>query len=83
LDARSAEDVIREFGETRFELHQRVESAPDTAWDQLEWPLLNARHHELHHLAAVWKLALNWNRVARAHPSGLPLHPADRLEESH
>ena len=83
LNARSAEDIIREFGETRFELHQRVESAPDEVWDQLERPLLQARQHELHHLAVVWNLALNWERVARAPTPGVPLHPADRLEESH
>lgn len=59
---------------------------------QLEWLLLLARQRELEHLAAIWKVALYWDRVsltaasARAadeHASGMPLHPADRLEESH
>lgn len=85
----SAEDLVRSLGETRFELLQRLEAAPDDAWEasqgDLPWLLLNAHQHELQHLAAVWKIALQWERVARETlptPS-VPLHPADRLEESH
>ena len=79
----SAEDIVRGFGETRFELLQRLEAAPDEAWEAVEWPLLNARQHELEHAAAIWRIALNWDRVSRTATPGVPLHPADRLEESH
>jgi hypothetical protein len=59
---------------------------------QLDWLMLHARQHELEHLAAIWRVALHWDRVSPAAVSersgeerlaGLPLHPADRLEESH
>lgn len=86
---RSAEDLVRGLGETRFELLQRLEAAPDDAWQgsdgELNWLLLNAHQHELQHLAAVWKIALQWERVSReaATTPSVPLHPADRLEESH
>lgn len=59
---------------------------------QLGWLMLHARYAELEHLAAIWKVALFWDRVAPAgvavgasgdQTAGLPLHPADRLEESH
>jgi hypothetical protein len=83
----SAEATIRGLGQTRFELLQRLESAPDDAWHQsdvdLNWLLLSARQHELQHAAAIWKLALNWDRVERTPIPSVPLHPADRLEESH
>src|SRR5207302_6082905 len=108
----SAEAIVRGLGETRFELLQRLEAAPDEAWErplpavaapgagvinpiQLDWLMLHARQHELEHLAAIWRVALYWDRaspaVARAAPwphqarraAGLPLHTADRLEESH
>lgn len=73
------------LAETRFELLQRLESAPDDIWDALEWTLLSARQHELQHLAALWKIALNWDHIPldQARTPGVPLHPADRLEESH
>ena len=98
---RSAESILDGFGETRFELQQLLESAPDEVWErsisasratetsgpvQLEWLLLNARVHELEHLAAIWRIALHWDRAARAPiplEKNVPLHPADRLEESH
>jgi len=105
----SAEAIVRGLGETRFELLQRLETAPDEAWErplpavaapgagainpiQLDWLMLHARQHELEHLAAIWRVALYWDRVSPAAVSersaderaaGLPLHPADRLEESH
>ena len=107
----SAEAIVRGLGSTRFELLQRLESAPDEAWErplpasvapdlsgtpiQLDWLMLHARQHELEHLAAIWRVVLYWDRasaaLARAAPwphqerraAGLPLHPADRLEESH
>ncbi|MBV9132607.1 MAG: hypothetical protein JO318_07900 [Chloroflexi bacterium] len=80
----SPEDIVRTLGETRFELLQRLEAAPDDAWaNNLHWQLLNAHQHELQHVAAIWKLALNWDRLSRTPTPGVPLHPADRLEESH
>ncbi|HEX8966783.1 MAG TPA: hypothetical protein VF937_02815 [Chloroflexota bacterium] len=97
----SAEAILRDLGTTRFELLQRLEAAPDEVWQspaQLTWLLLHARQHELEHVATIWKVALDWDRVsstshaASAVPerrgperraAGLPLHPADRLEESH
>jgi hypothetical protein len=97
----SAEATIRGLGETRFELLERLEAAPDdvwqrplpaprasTAWDdanpiQLDWLLLTARQHELEHLAALWRIALHWDRATPVQTHGVPLHPADRLEESH
>ena len=96
----SAEAIIHGLGTTRFDLLQRLEAAPDAAWEQplvlsaadttgestpvhLDWLLLSAHQRELHHLAAIWKLALNWDRVSRTPAPGVPLHPADRLEESH
>ncbi|MCA1646806.1 MAG: hypothetical protein LC797_15560 [Chloroflexi bacterium] len=108
----SAEAIVRGLGQTRFELLQRLEAAPDEAWArplpaptalgaaglstinpvQLDWLMLHARQHELEHLAAIWRVALYWDRVSPAAASdrsgdeltaGLPLHPADRLEESH
>jgi hypothetical protein len=87
--AEPADTSVRRLGETRFELLQRLESAPDAAWDEprqeVTWLLLNARQHELQHLAALWKLALHWDRVSQAEAArpSVPLHPADRLEESH
>jgi hypothetical protein len=109
----SAEAIVRGLGDTRFELLQRLESAPDEAWErrllttvaradssgvirpvQLEWLMLHARLHELEHLAAIWRVVLYWDCVSPAaaavagrarqeqRAGGLPLHPADRLEES-
>jgi hypothetical protein len=108
----STEAIVRGLGETRFELLQRLESAPDEAWErpvaapvasdpchwsglihpvQLDWLMLDARQHELEHLAAIWRVVLYWDRVPPApaerarqeqRTGGLPLHPADRLEES-
>jgi hypothetical protein len=95
----SAEAIVHGLGATRFDLLQRLESAPDAAWEQplderaaeatgenmplhLDWLLLSAHQRELQHLAAIWKLALNWDRVPRTPAPGVPLHPADRLEES-
>ena len=94
----SADAIVRDLGETRFELLSQLESAPDEAWQRpisgtaareasghvpLDWLLLDARQHELEHLAAIWRIALHWDRVPRAVVPNLPLHPADRLEESH
>ena len=106
----SAEAIVAGLGETRFELLQWLEAAPDEAWErslpaavvsdrsreitpvQLDWLMLHARQHELEHLAAIWRVALYWDRLSPASthgPSrdqsvaGLPFHPADRLEESH
>jgi hypothetical protein len=108
----SAEAIVRGLGETRFELLQRLEAAPDEAWErplpaaaapstsgsininpvQLDWLMLHARQHELEHLAAIWRVALHWDRVSPAavaeragdeRMAGFALHPADRLEESH
>jgi hypothetical protein len=106
----SAEAIVRGLGDTRFELLQRLEAAPDEAWErplpavvapeasgppvQLDWLMLHARQHEMEHLAAIWRVALYWDRSSPAvaagrvrepdeRAAGLPLHPADRLEESH
>jgi hypothetical protein len=103
----AAEAIVQGLSETRFELLQTLEAAPDEIWEhplpptvvadgsgapaQLSWVLLQARQQELAHLAAIWRVALNWDRVtpavaatARGAPAaGVPLHPADRLEESH
>ncbi|MGI9147843.1 MAG: DinB family protein [Chloroflexota bacterium] len=104
----TAEAIVRGLGETRFELLQRLEAAPDTAWErplplavapdssgspiQLDWLMLHARQHEMEHLAAIWRVALYWDRAAPAAVFGrlpdtaaasVPLHPADRLEEPH
>jgi hypothetical protein len=100
--ARDAELLVRDLGETRFELLQLLETAPDSVWQrpmsavaaeacgvvspvELDWLLLSARLHEQQHLAAVWNIALNWDQVSleTASRPGVPLHPADRLEESH
>jgi hypothetical protein len=102
----SAESLVRDFGQARFELLHRLESSPDEVWQrpldasvatalhqdapvELDWLLLSARQHELQHLAAIWRLALHWDRASldfeleNAPRTGVPLHPADRLEESH
>lgn len=95
----SAEAIVRDLGEARFELLQRLETAPDDVWERpvpsmvgataplplpLDWLMLTARQHELEHLAAIWRVALYWDRIPSAVVSGgLPFHPADRLEESH
>jgi hypothetical protein len=85
----SAETIVRSLGETRFDLLQRLEAAPDDVWHQADLDvnrmLLGARQHELEHLAAIWKVALNWERhsLDKAPVPSVPLHPADRLEESH
>jgi hypothetical protein len=50
---------------------------------QLDWLLLSARQHELEHLAAIWRVGLSWDRVPHKPIPHVPLHPADRLEESH
>ena len=106
----SAEAIVRGIGDTRYELLHWLEAAPDEAWErrlapavvpdvsgspcQLDWLMLHARQHELEHLAAMWRVALYWDRVSPttaltpslshrdAGGEGLPLHPADRLEES-
>ena len=79
----SADAIVRGLGETRYDLLQLVESAPDDVWEQLDWLLLQAHQHELEHLAAIWRISLNWDRVARTKMPGVLLHPADTLEESH
>ena len=87
LALESAESIVRGLGETRYELLQRLEVAPDEAWQQpandLGWLMLNVHQHEMEHLAAIWKIALNWDRVESTPIPSVPLHPADRLEESH
>jgi hypothetical protein len=77
------EASVERLGETRFELLQRLETAPEDAWERLERPLLHAHQHELEHLAVIWRIGLNWDRASRTPIPGVPLHPADRLEESH
>jgi hypothetical protein len=85
----SAEAIVRGLGDTRFELLQRLEAAPDEAWErplpvavapdpsglvfssiQLDWLMLHARQHELEHLAAIWRVALYWDRASPAPVSG-------------
>src|SRR5688572_13998624 len=81
-DAGSAADdadaLMRGLGETRYELLQRLQSAPDAAWQaplpldtppepstaplRLDTLLLRARQHELEHLADIWRVALYWDR---------------------
>jgi hypothetical protein len=58
-------------------------AAPDRPPADVTWLLLDAHQHELHHLAAIWRIALHWDRLSRSAISSVPLHPADRLEESH
>jgi hypothetical protein len=99
----TADTLIHDLAGIRFELGQRLESAPDEVWNRatshpaaadarprLAELLLRTRQHELEHLATIWRIALYWDRVspsterhAPAGAVGLPLHPADRLEESH
>jgi hypothetical protein len=99
IAAESAEELVHELGSVRFELLQRVEAAPETAWGDVEWKtdlsgrrvqlhelLLGARQHELDHLAAMWRVALYWDRVsptsvrpAHEGSDSFPLHPADRF----
>jgi hypothetical protein len=97
MTSQAAEDLIRDLGGLRFELLQRLEAAPETAWGDVELNqlhlaqlVLGARQHELEHLSAIWRVALYWDRVspvglrhAQEGSVGLPLHPADRLQESH
>lgn len=89
----SAEAIVRGLGEARFELLQRLEVAPDEAWTaplQLDWLMLDTRQHEMEHVAAMWKVALHWDRAltldrTRSTTQGATetvLHPADRLQES-
>ncbi len=97
IDTDSAEDFVRDLGGARFALLRHLETAPETAWGDVEWSagqvgrpprlialLLSARQLELEHLAAMWRIALYWDRVAptslREAQDGsvaLPLHPAD------
>ena len=97
----SVSEHIRALGEARFELLQRLESAPDDAWDRplpvevsplrteapvgLGWLLARSYQHELAHLGALWRLVLYWDGASLANELSvsLPLHPADRPEESH
>jgi hypothetical protein len=94
----SAEAIVRGLGDTRFELLQRLEAAPDEAWErplsaavvpdpsglvspiQLDWLMLHARQHELEHLAAIWRVALYWDRESPAAESGRfnPTNPDER-----
>src|SRR5579859_5183348 len=78
----SAEAIVHGLGEARFELLQRLEAAPDEAWErllpvvsvphtggltnpvQLDWLMMDARQHELEHLAAIWRVALYWDQAA-------------------
>jgi hypothetical protein len=94
--ADAAEALVADLAAVRFELLQQAEMAPDAAWPRLAELLLRARQHELEHLAALWRLALDWDAVASnppggasgvspagpsAGPSGVPLHPADRFSQ--
>lgn len=78
----AAEAIVRGLGETRFELLQRLEAAPDDAWErplplavapdpsgspiQLDWLMLHARQHELEHVSAIWGVALYWRQASPA-----------------
>jgi hypothetical protein len=90
--------LLSDLAGLRYDLGQRLEAAPDAAWESpsattpyLAEPVLRMRQHELEHLATIWRIALYWDRVspsiterhAPAGAVGLPFHPADRLEESH
>ena len=97
----SAEAIVRGLGETRFELLQRLEAAPDEAWGrplpaaavalnpevrlaspvQLDWLMLHARQHELEHLAAIWRVALYWDRASPATVSGRSTQPDERAAD--
>jgi hypothetical protein len=99
----AAEELVRDLGGVRFELLQRAESAPEEAWSGVELDskegqvgrpprldelLLMARQHELEHLAAMWRMALFWDRIpppsvreAQDGSAGYPLHPADRFSQ--
>jgi hypothetical protein len=74
-----ADALLQGLSETRFELLQRLEAAPDAAWQtplpelspppsaaplRLDTLLLRARQHELEHLAVIWRVALYWDRAA-------------------
>ena len=92
----SSEAIVRGLGDTRFELLQRLEAAPDEAWErpvpvavapdpaglvspiQLDWLMLHARQHEMEHLAAIWRVALYWDRASPATVSGRSKHPDER-----
>ena len=87
----SAEEIVRGLGETRFELLQRLEAAPDEVWErplpaavgsaspiQLDWLMLHARQHEMEHLAAIWRVALYWDRASPAPVSGRLKDPDER-----
>lgn len=99
--AEAAGELVRDLGGVRFELLQRAESAPEDAWSSVELEtgqvgrpprlaglLLMARQLELEHLAALWRIALYWDRITpssmrEAHDGsvGHPLHPADRFSQ--
>jgi hypothetical protein len=99
LSPQGVEALVGALGGARFDLLQRLESAPEEVWERplpagvapgeapahLDWLLARARQHELEHLSALWTLALYWDRLSPATASrvSLPLQPADRLEESH
>ncbi|HYW86774.1 MAG TPA: hypothetical protein VFB50_03340 [Chloroflexota bacterium] len=97
IEVDSAQEVLRGLGGARFDLLRHLEAAPEAAWGDVEWStgqvgrppwlialLLSARQQELEHLAAMWRIALFWDRVsptslreAQAGSVSLPLHPAD------
>jgi hypothetical protein len=81
----TADELINDLASVRFELLQRLESAPDEAWDQAlpvtrtpDTPLcldelaLRARQHELEHLATIWRIALYWDRASPTSPRPAP-----------
>jgi hypothetical protein len=82
--AADAESTLAELAAARFELLRQAETTSDAAWPQVEPLLLRARQHELEHLAALWRIAVDWQSAASTPTSGsgttsVPLHPADRL----
>ena len=93
----SAEEWLQQLSAARFDLLRYVEGAPESAWGDVELSpgqvgrpprlvaqLLGAKQQELEHLAAMWRIALYWDRVspttlreAQDGSVGLSLHPAD------
>jgi hypothetical protein len=73
----SAEQLLADLAGHRFELLERLESAPDEVWNtaiqhdhtvgappSIIELALRMRQHELEHLASIWRIALYWDRVS-------------------